>query len=67
MDLLEISKTCSIVGHVQLHSNFLDIFAPLFEVTQNPSSNLRLHSILQHISGFDSGCRVMTGTYTSSG
>ncbi|VEL23353.1 unnamed protein product [Protopolystoma xenopodis] len=32
----------------------INIFQPLFEVTLNPKSHVKLHAFLQHVAGFDS-------------
>ena len=37
-----------------LASNAADVFEPLFEVTQDPSSHPELHVFLQRVVGFDS-------------
>ncbi|XP_013194241.2 AMP deaminase 2 isoform X3 [Amyelois transitella] len=50
--LYDIFKSNKIMNNFQ---EFLDnIFKPLFEVTNDPNSNLELHKFLTHVIGFDS-------------
>ncbi|XP_072049506.1 AMP deaminase 2-like isoform X2 [Amphiura filiformis] len=50
--LFDVYRSNKIVGKF---SEILEnIFMPLFEVTNNPSSHPELHKFLQHVTGFDS-------------
>ncbi|XP_026332916.1 AMP deaminase 2 isoform X2 [Hyposmocoma kahamanoa] len=50
--LYDIFKSNKIINNVQ---EFLsNIFQPLFEVTNDPNSNIELHKFLIHVIGFDS-------------
>lgn len=47
-------KTSDIaVPSIDYASRFLDVFKPLFEVTQDPTSHPELHIFLQRVIGFD--------------
>lgn len=53
----EIVRSESSVGYLALYlltRDAKDLFQPLFEVTQDPSSHPELHIFLQRIVGFDS-------------
>uniref|UniRef100_A0A7S2WBS6 AMP deaminase n=1 Tax=Rhizochromulina marina TaxID=1034831 RepID=A0A7S2WBS6_9STRA len=56
--LIQIPRIYHVYKRMGEVSNFQDmidnIFAPLFEVTRDPRSNLSLHTFLQTIVGFDS-------------
>eukprot|EP01114_Cavostelium_apophysatum_P013826 TRINITY_DN3441_c0_g1_i3.p1 TRINITY_DN3441_c0_g1~~TRINITY_DN3441_c0_g1_i3.p1 ORF type:complete len:1400 (-),score=428.10 TRINITY_DN3441_c0_g1_i3:135-4334(-) len=56
--VIQVPRLYHIYKQNKLINNFQEmldnIFMPLFEITHNPSSNLRLHSIMPLITGFDS-------------
>ncbi|KAL0868844.1 hypothetical protein ABMA27_007199 [Loxostege sticticalis] len=56
--LIQIPRLYDIFKSNKIMSNFQEflsnIFLPLFEVTNDPSSNIELHKFLTHVVGFDS-------------
>ncbi|XP_025100390.1 AMP deaminase 2-like isoform X4 [Pomacea canaliculata] len=50
--LYDVFKTNKLVNSFQ--DILLNIFEPLFEVTNDPKSHPELHAFLQHVTGFDS-------------
>ncbi|XP_034833968.1 AMP deaminase 2-like isoform X2 [Maniola hyperantus] len=56
--LLQIPRLYDIFKSNKIMNNFQEflsnIFQPLFEVTNDPNSNLELHKFLTHVIGFDS-------------